>query len=349
MSMKKQLKILNLIDIPWYSGLSDYAFAQSFILKENGHTIYFGCDIESESYKKAIKEGYKTIEITDRKKIITPSLIFKLVKFIRDENIDIINAHTGRSQTLSYILSKFKNIKIIRTKADAKDIKYSFTYKKVSLIICGSKYIENFYKNRGIKKTIVIYKSINPPLPLEIEEKEPFIIGIAGRLDPVKGHIYFINAAIKILQKGYNCLFYIAGKEENIKWKDLLNEIPEKFRKNFVYFGYTNDIFEFMKKCHIGVISSINSEAVSRVAIEWMASKRAVISTNVGALPELIDKNFLVNPKNEDELYIKIAENLDFKKIKEIGEKNFEKIRKDFSFEKFRDETLKVFENLPIN
>ena len=347
--MKKQLKILNLIDIPWYSGLSDYAFAQSSVLKENGHIIYFGCDKKSESYKKAIKEGYKTIEITDRKKIITPSLIFKLVKFIRDENIDIINAHTGRTQTLAYILSKFKNIKIIRTKADAKDIKYSFTYQKVSLIICGSKYIENFYKNKGIKKTIVIYKSINPPLPFEIEEKEPFIIGIAGRLDPVKGHIYFIKAGIKILQKGYNCIFYIAGKEANIKWKDLLNEIPEKFRKNFVYFGHTNDIFEFMKKCHIGVISSINSEAVSRVAIEWMALKRAVISTNVGSLPELIDKNFLVNPKNEDELYIKIAENLDFKKIKEIGEKNFEKIRKDFSFEKFRDETLKVFENLPIN
>ena len=346
--MKKQLKILNLIDIPWYSGLTDYAFLQCSVLRDNGHIIYIGCDRESESYKKAIKEGYKVIEITDRKKIITPSLIFNLAKFIKNEEIDIINAHTGRTQTIAYLLSKFKNIRIIRTKSDAKDIKHSFTYKKVDFIICGSRHIENFYKNKGITKTKVIYKSINPPIIQEIEEKEPFTIGIVGRLDPVKGHIYFIKAGIKILENGYNCIFYIAGKEANITWKSLLKEIPDKFKDRFKYLNYIEDIFKLMEKTHIGIIASINSEAVSRVAIEWMAAKRLVISTNIGSLPEFIEKEFLVNPKNEDQLANKIIENLNFDKIKNQGYKNLEKIKNKISFENFKKETLDIFENLPI-
>lgn len=346
MSMKKQLKILNLIDIPWYSGISDYAFSQSSTLRENGHIIYFGCDRESESYKKAAKEGYKTVEITDRKKIITPALIFKLAKFIKDERIDIINAHTGRTQTLSYIVSRFKKVRIIRTKADAKDIKTSFIYKKLDLIICGSRYIANFYLRKGIDKTKVIYKSIIPPAYCEISSKEPFIIGITARLDSVKGHIYFIKSAIEILNRNFNCAFYIAGKEANLKWKELSNEIPEVYRNKFIYFGHLENIFEFMKKCHIGVITSIDSEAVSRVALEWMASARLVISTETGSLGEFIDNRFLVKPKDIHALSQKIIENLDFEKIHSEGIRNLEKIKREISYEKFKEETLNSFERV---
>lgn len=344
--MKKQLKILNLIDIPWYSALTDYAFAQAKVLSEKGHKIYFGSDRNSLLWQKANEDGYQTIEITDRKKIITPFLIHKLIKFIKKENIDIINAHTGRTQTLAYIISHvIPKIKIIRMKSDAKKIKKSFTYSKISGIICGSKYLLNMYSNFKIKKE-VIYKSINPPEYIPPSKDKPYKIGILGRLDPVKGHIYFIKSGIMLLENNYDCNFLIAGKEANLKWEQLKKLIPLKYQNKFFYLGNVNNIFKFIKNCHIGVISSVSSEAVSRAAVEWMACGRLLITTDVGSLPEYVDKKFTVKPENEHELYKKIRENLSFDNIISEGLKNLEKIKKEFSFENFRNKTLDFFENV---
>ena len=56
-----------------------------------------------------------------------------------------------------------------------------------------------------------------------------------------------------------------------------------------------------MAGCTIGVIASTGSEAVSRVALEWMAARRPLIATKVGCLPEIVaDKSagLLVEPKD---------------------------------------------------
>lgn len=346
--MKKYLKILNMIDIPWFSGLSDYALAQSDVLKNSGHDVFFLAPYKSRIYDTATQKGYKVIEISDRKKILNPVEIYKIIKFVKNEKIDILNANTGRMQTLAYIISLFvKNIKIIRTKADARDIKKSFTYSKVSLIITGSRYIENMYKNKNINtKTLNIYKSIPLNSPPPFNKNLPFKIGIVARLDPVKGHKWFIKSALEILSKGFNTVFLISGIESKIKWKDLLSDIPKKFKSKFEYRGFSKDINEFMQECHIGVISSTASEAVSRVALEWMSNARALISTDVGSLKEFVDNNFLVKPYNYKDMADKIIQILDFSKIEMIGMKNFNRIKSDFSYDRFKDETANAFESL---
>ncbi|MBP7796572.1 MAG: glycosyltransferase family 4 protein [Elusimicrobiales bacterium] len=345
--MKRQLKILNIIDIPWYSGLSDYAFAQSDILEKAGHIIYFACPKNSLSEKLAKEKGYKTINIQDRKKILNPFIIIKLINFIRKEGIDILNAHTGKTQSIAYIISFFcHNIKIIRTKADTKKATKSFTYSRINLIICGSKYIKDMFSNINNKKSVVIYKSIILPEYKPIVKEKPFKIGILGRLDPVKGHIYFIKAAVDILSKGYNCNFFISGKEANIKWNELLELIPDNFKYAFTYSGYVDDVYKFISDCHIGVISSISSEAVSRVAIEWMSSGRLVISSNVGCLGEFVSDEYIVPRMDSYALSKKIIEKLDFNIIEKAGLENLQRIKNNFSYEKFYKETLSVFEEL---
>ncbi|MEF3279977.1 MAG: glycosyltransferase family 4 protein [Elusimicrobiota bacterium] len=347
--MKRQLKILNLIDIPWHSGLCDYAIKQSEALEKAGNIIYFAAPFKSNAYFLANSKKYKTFLISDRKKILNPVEIYKLCKFIKKEKIDILNAHTGRMQTLSYLISLLcKDIKIIRTKSDARKIKKSFTYSKIKAIICGSEYIKKMYLNAGFKK--IMLKTIYAPPPDQIlkpfELKLPFKIGIVGRLDPVKGHINFISAALKVLKKNNNILFYISGKEANIKWKDIEKLIPQNFRSYFKYFGFVKNVFDLMGECHLGIISSISSEAVSRVALEWMNMARAVISSNVGSLPEFIDKDYLYPANNVDALASKIIENLDFEKLMKIGEKNKAKVDLKFSIDNFEKETNEIFQNI---
>ena len=104
------------------------------------------------------------------------NFIIKLIKFIKREDINILNIHTGKTQTIAYLISLLcPYIKIVRTKADAKKATESFTYSRVRLIICGSKHIEGmFYKIK--QKKVTIYKSVALPEYRDIKKEEPFLI-----------------------------------------------------------------------------------------------------------------------------------------------------------------------------
>ena len=344
--MKKQLRILHLIDIPWHSGLTEYAIMQAEALRIYGHSVYFLIPKINPKFDE-IRSKFSTLEVPDRKKILGFKDLSRITEFIKQNRIDILNAHTGRMQTLSFMISFLAPwVKILRTKSDAREIRKTFTYSKVRAIICGSKYIESMYLQKKIKNEVkTIYLSYNPIVPKPIPEK-PYRITIVGRLDPVKGHYNFIKAAIEILKRRDDVRFMVVGKESNIKWSDLKSKIPSELEGYFVYLGYVENIYEIMAESHIGVISSTSSEAVSRVAIEWMNSARTVISSDVGCLPEIIDKPFIYPHNDWRILALKIEENLEIQRLIDIGSKNREKFLKLFSFERFAKLTNEVFENI---
>jgi glycosyltransferase involved in cell wall biosynthesis len=343
--MKKRLKILNLIDIPWSSAVADYALAQCEVLSKKGHEIYFGASKESFSFKAAKEKGYKVMPFSDRKKILTPIDIFSLVSFCKKEKIDIINAHTGRALTAAAAAKVFcPFLKTVRIKADAKTPSVNLISKSVSLIICGSKHIEKMYSQKAPNLPLkTIYKGEKEikqsPLPIS----PPFKIGLLGRLDPVKGHSVLIKAGIYILEKGKDCLFYFAGKEENIQWKKLEDLIPSKFKSKFSYLGKTENPRSFIESCHIGVIPSLSSEAVSRAALEWISAGRPLICSNTGSLGEYVSEKFLFRPGDYEELSSKLEELLSKNEIEKTALENFNKATNLFSFEKFSQDTEKAF------
>ena len=106
------------------------------------------------------------------------------------------------------------------------------------------------------------------------------------------------------------------------------------------------NVYKLISECHIGVISSVASEAVSRVAIEWMSSGRLLISSNVGCLREFVSNEYIVPARDYDSLSRKIIENLDFNKIEKAGMENLQKIKNNFSYERFYKETLSAFKDL---
>ncbi len=343
--MKKRLKILNLIDIPWASAAADYAMTQSAVMAQKGHIIYFGASKESFSFKAAQKAGYGLFNFPDRKKTLSPVDIFSLVSFCKKEGIDIINSHTGRAMSAAAAAKVFMpKIKTVRTKSDAKTPSVNLISKSVSLIICGSKHIENMYRQKSSKLPLkTIYKgcgeirlAVLPPAP-------PFKAGLLGRLDPVKGHSIMIKAAISLLEKGKDCVFFFAGNEANIKWKELEEIIPSKFKSKFIYLGKTENPGSFIESCHIGVIPSLSSEAVSRAALEWISAGRPLVCSTAGSLGEYVPENFLFKPGKYLDLASKLEKLLDKNELEKAAKENFKTASELFSIERFAIETEKAF------
>ena len=343
------MRILNLIDIPWNSGLASYAFDQARALKAAGHAVYFACPDGSAAREFAGREGFVYFPLPDRKEPFLRLPFLKLKKILAVERIDIISAHTGKTQTLAFLLSFFsaKKTAVIRTKADARPPSKNFSFMKVSKIIAASDFIRKGYLKLGFapEKIERIYQGIHLPAVTAKKQGPPYRIGILGRLDPVKGHADFLRAAALLRKKRDDLEFMIAGYESGIKYPQLrafAHDLGLTGKVSFL--GRVAKPAAFMAGCDIGVIASAGSEAVSRAALEWLAASRPVIATAVGSLGEFIEPEFLVPPSNPEALAEKIEDILKVPHaLQSTGALNRQKAENMFSFERFAKATERIF------
>ncbi len=344
--MRQPLRILSVIDIPWNSGLAAYAFDQALALKSAGHFVAFACPGGSAAAAFAAREGFRQFAIPGRKDYLRlPPALLRLRAAARQEKIDLVCAHTGRAQTLGLLLG----LPLLRVKADAKKPSAGFTFSSVKKIVAASAYIQKLYLEAGLDGSMVtvIPQGIKLQPPAPAGASAPFKIGLLGRLDPVKGHACFLKAAAVLLRSGVKAEFHIAGYEANIKYAELLGLAEElDISPSVVFHGKVDEPFKFMASCDIGVIASLGSEAVSRAALEWLASGRPLLSTSAGSLPEYVGPECLLPPGDHSALAAKLAALLsDPSKIKALGEQNRARAARDFSPEAFAAATCAAFES----
>ncbi len=337
------MKILHLLDIPWWSGLSAYAFDTLEAHRHLGHQVQLAAQKDSLPYKKGKELGWKVFPMGGRHLFASIFNFFKLL-FLR-ERPDLIIIHTGSAHWIGALLSKIWDIPLIRIRVTSQKLKINwFTlvlYQHCKKIVLASENIRTDcleqLKNLERDKCITLYPAVKGQTKNLNHPDAPFKIGMLARLDPVKGHTYFLKAA-KIVQERFpNVEFHFAGAEENIIWGDLLKEIHSLNLNYCFYHGFLreSEVWSYLESCDIGVLSSIGSEEVSRATLEWMAAGKPVVATKVGSITELIQDplgGFLVPPKDPVSMAQKILEILDNKNLaKKLGAFNLEASKKYYS------------------
>ncbi|MBE7047911.1 MAG: glycosyltransferase family 4 protein [Ruminococcaceae bacterium] len=113
------------------------------------------------------------------------------------------------------------------------------------------------------------------------------VFGIFARLEPVKGHKYFIRAAQQVLEENDNAKFLIVG---NGSLETYLRDITKQYgiEKNVIFTGFVTDTTELLNAADINVNAS-QSEAMSLSILEAMSLGKPSIATNVGGNGELIE------------------------------------------------------------
>lgn len=341
--MKRQLKILSAIDIPWNSALAAYALDQARALKERGHSVVIAAPETSYSYRQAQLEGFPVFAVSDRKSMLSPLLAFSLRSFMKRGDFDVFCAHTGRMQTLGALCLPGRKFKLVRTKADASRSSAGLSLRPVSAIIAASGAIKAAFKGAPPEKIKVVPQSIDLP-PFAPPPGDGFRVGLLGRLDPVKGHEVFLKAARAVLEKFPQARFVCAGKEAGLSRGELV-DLAERLEiaASVEFTGHTEDPLAFVNSCHAGVIASVGSEAVSRALLEWMACGRPAAAAAVGGIPEMLPRAWLF-PAGDHEalaaLLLKLAGDPALRAS--AGQENRKAAAEKFSRGLFAAETEKV-------
>lgn len=167
------------------------------------------------------------------------------------------------------------------------------------------------------KKITVILNGVSGLIPdcpsLRSETRARFgvgendkVVSIVARLEDIKGHDYFIDAAKQF--KGRGVKFLIAGTgsyEEHLKQR----VINEDLSDTVIFTGFIRDVERLMNITDIQVNASFGTEATSLALLEGMSLGIPAVVSDFGGNPGVIENGvngFVVPKKNADAIAEKL-------------------------------------------
>ncbi|MBR4874640.1 MAG: glycosyltransferase family 4 protein [Clostridia bacterium] len=276
-----------------------------------------------------------------------PRCVSAIREIFSSEKIDIVHTHASLSARVA--ARKEKVGKIISTRHCIEPVsKFPVSVLKaiVNNFLCDiyvavSDAVFDNLRKSGIKKSKIrtVYNGVEKiekisdeeknNLKKEFDIKDETVFSVFARLEEVKGHKYFIEAAKKFLEDGGKGKFLIVGdgslKEE---LKSLAKDTPD-----IIFTGYKEDTTPYLNITDVNVISS-SSEAMSLAILEAMSAKKPTVATKVGGNPQLIENNengILCDYKDSSAMalaFLKMADDKEFyekcaEKAKEMYDEKF--------------------------
>jgi L-malate glycosyltransferase len=303
-------------------------------------------------------------------------IVVELVRQFKNSNIHLVHTHKYKDTVLAAPAAKVCGIRhVVRTVHGLREPFDGFKGFKMNLyealertvhrycvdsIIGVSSEIESKYKAEGeVSRVTRIRNGIDlegKPVPTDRwrtrrelgVDWETCLLGTVGRLTPVKGLPYLLQAANILLRQGTNVKVLIVG-DGSVR-QDLIAQTDDLgIRANVMFLGHREDTDALLQAMDIFVLPSL-SEGIPMALLEAMAASRAVVASRVGGIPEIVEdgyEGFLVEPMDVYGLVDRcrrLIESPDF--IKKMGEQARKRVERDFSAMAMADQVALVYKEL---
>ncbi|MGA2631639.1 MAG: glycosyltransferase [Terriglobia bacterium] len=112
------------------------------------------------------------------------------------------------------------------------------------------------------------------------------VLGVAGRLEPIKRLDIFLSAAARIAATTPRATFVVAGDgRERARLENLAGALG--IRNQVLFLGHRNDIYDVLRAFDILVLCS-DHEGLPMVLLEALALGVVVVARAVGGIPEVV-------------------------------------------------------------
>ena len=171
--------------------------------------------------------------------------------------------------------------------------------------------------HNGVAIQVEVEKSLSERESVRRELELPltgYLVMMAARTDPLKGHEIFLRAAAEVLKTRSDAYFLVVGFEPGVgsQWRlhhELLGLMDQLgIRQSIRVLGHTDRVRLYMRASDIVVVPS-TAEGFGRTAIEAMAEKTALIASRVGGLEEILqdhETGLFFENRNWRDLAVKI-------------------------------------------
>ncbi|MEK9700420.1 MAG: glycosyltransferase family 4 protein [Deltaproteobacteria bacterium] len=302
----------------------------------------------------------------------------RLQSLIEEQQIQIVNAHRSEGFPLLVLLrQRLKSFALIRTRGTTRPLRDHWLNRKlhedwIESVIVPAQVIASQLRqvlNLPSERLQVIYYPVNPSSIDSQGESEAQqsrlecldrlgiprhcrVIGIVGRIRPVKGQRILLKSFATLRKRFPDIVLLMLYRDTNeteAEWQGLLQDLVESNLQQSVYlYGYREDVLEIMRHTDIGVVSSVDSEVICRVAVEFFSVGTPVVAFPTGALPEIIQDG-VTGRIAKDKSAEALAEILEWmlespERIAEFGQNARQQSLERFDPNKLLEQTLSVYE-----
>ncbi len=369
----EQLRILHLVLLRFWNAVAWYAIAMAKALERRGHTCWIAGAQDSPILQAVVREGMATadgLHLTQLRPWNWVQTIARMRAFLVARGVDVVFVHTGSGHLEMHLARRGLPTGLVRVRADARhpraDPGHRWLYRNGAdrIVASGAYMLSQHLKGWDLAPERLLH--LPPGIDLHAIEEEPALkpsrarsairkryglppdtplIGIIGRLSPVKGHEILIRACRILVQQGYDFRLLVVGAQKEIPAKTLRHLAGSLgMEDHLVLTGFVEDPLVHAAALDIGVIPSLGSEAVSRSALEYMAVGVPVVASRVGVLPELIDQEECLVPQGEPESLAAALSLLlhDPETAREWGWMGRERVRSNYSMGLFGERAERV-------
>jgi glycosyltransferase involved in cell wall biosynthesis len=317
------------------------------------------------------KQGIETTLITN-KYSLDLSCLWQLIQIIRRNNVDIVHSHEFTMNiygAVAALLTGRPHIATIHGKGyywekQRRKLAYHLmALSPATTIVTVSANLRDFIADKiGIRKNgiRVIYNGVDAVRFNEKNESSGTrtaeqmnlgnpVIGTIGNLYPVKGHLYLIRAASRIVQEYPGASFLIIGKKTDHLAR-LQKEVSDLgLQKNILFLGFRQDIPQLLQLMDVFVLPSIE-ETFSIATLEAMALALPVVVTKCGGPQEFVEdgqSGLLVPPKDPTSLAATVLTLLKDKEFSNrISQAGRKRALEDFSLSETNLRYQELYENV---
>jgi len=375
------MRILIGSNVHWWNAEAAYASKIAQLLQQAGHKVFVLTRPDSLNSQKLDSLGLSLVEHINLNSN-NPFQLFlsyqKLKKFIDKEQIDLINPHRSEGFPLFVfavraVCSKRpeKPIPIIRTRGTTRPLRNHWLNRKMLMdwtdyhITAGEIVSQRLLSAvpQIEKKVKTIYFPADcselPHKPVKnfLKEfeipKNSRVLTVVGRIRPVKGQRVLLLGFSKLLLEFPDLVLLIPYRdtsENEPEMTALRTDINRLNLKNHVLLiPEREDILQIMEFADLGIVSSVESEVICRVAMEFFSVTTPVVAFPTGCLPEIIrheQNGMLAKDKTLDALVVEMRNVLS---NPELLDRISQGARRDaevrFDPQIMLDKTLEVFES----
>lgn len=315
------------------------------------------------------------IQVIEVHGIAEKSLDIKSIRALRrifkDEKPDLVHTHASMS---ARIAARQAGAKVVYTRHSVfppskylthfpgKQINGFFNNHYADGIIAVAEAAKENLTDTGVNpnKICVILNGVDGLKPLPASERKEIktrfgvkdgetVISIVARLEEVKGHNYFIEAAYLLLKEGINAKFFIAGTgscESTLRERVRVMGLEDKI----IFTGFIPDVDKLMNITDIQVNASYGTEATSLALLEGMSLGVPAVVSDFGGNPGVIKngKNgFVVAKQNSAALMVGIKKLIENKQLyKEMSGNSIKIFRNTFTAGAMTHNTEELYERV---
>ncbi|MFP6583754.1 MAG: glycosyltransferase [Candidatus Hydrogenedentota bacterium] len=298
-----------------------------------------------------------------------------LTSVLRKGNYDIVHTHTSKAGFLGRLAAKYAKTPIVAHTPHGNIFDGYFSHAQTTLYIAleqaAAKWTDKIveltdggiesYLRRNIGQREQ-YATIFSGIDLsrygnsDADRKEfldelgiadgTLLVGGVGRLEPVKGFCYLLEAALEFTECSEPITFVHAGTGS---LENELHALAKPLGDRFRFLGLRNDISRVMAGLDILVVPSLN-EGMGRVVLEAGAAGTPVIGSEVGGIPEVVHDGhtgLIVPPRDASALVTAIEGLLATPSLlNRMGENAHNFVVPDFSLENMVQHIESLYESL---